>query len=150
MSRYLIGIDLGTTNSALAYVDTREKVTGTAPRLQTFKVPQVVAAGHVGEADLLSSFLYLPGPHDLPPGWVVQQQSQRWFRAGCFAALARRCPQNLPAKCRTGSRFNPPSRPAAACPPPTGRSLSPRVRSPTRRNSPRPHHQPACPFRGRD
>ncbi|CAN5589865.1 Hsp70 family protein [soil metagenome] len=70
MSRYLIGLDLGTTNSALAYVDTREKVTGAAPRLHTFKVPQVVAAGQVGEADLLPSFLYLPGPHDLPPGSV--------------------------------------------------------------------------------
>jgi molecular chaperone DnaK (HSP70) len=68
MTRYLVGIDLGTTNSALAYVDARERVSGAAPRLSTFKVAQTVAAGQVGEAPLLPSFLYLPGPHDLPPG----------------------------------------------------------------------------------
>ena len=26
-------------------------------------------------------------PHDLPPWWVVYQQTQRWLAAGCFAAL---------------------------------------------------------------
>jgi len=26
-------------------------------------------------------------PHDLPPYYTVYQQSQRWFRAGCFEAL---------------------------------------------------------------
>jgi uncharacterized protein YjeT (DUF2065 family) len=67
--RYLVGIDLGTTNTALAYVDTAAKAAG-GPKLHTFRVPQVVAAGQVGEQDLLPSFLYLPGPHDLPPGSI--------------------------------------------------------------------------------
>jgi molecular chaperone DnaK (HSP70) len=70
MSRYLVGIDLGTTNIALAYVDTAEKVRAAGPKLHTFDVPQLVAAGQVGEQPLLPSFLYLPGPHDLPPGSV--------------------------------------------------------------------------------
>ena len=26
-------------------------------------------------------------PNDLPPWWVVYQQTQRWLAAGCFAAL---------------------------------------------------------------
>src|SRR5512146_645019 len=26
-------------------------------------------------------------PHDLPPWWVVYQQSQRWLRAGVFEAM---------------------------------------------------------------
>src|ERR687884_521288 len=26
-------------------------------------------------------------PHDLPPWWVVYQQTQRWLAAGCFAAI---------------------------------------------------------------
>ena len=26
-------------------------------------------------------------PHDLPPWWVVYQQTQRWLAAGCFATL---------------------------------------------------------------
>jgi molecular chaperone DnaK (HSP70) len=70
MPRYLVGIDLGTTNSALAYVDTASKPAAGGPKLHTFNVPQVVAAGQVGEQALLPSFLYLPGPHDLAPGSV--------------------------------------------------------------------------------
>ena len=27
-------------------------------------------------------------PHDLPPWYSVQQQAQRWFKAGCFEAMA--------------------------------------------------------------
>ncbi|QJW97199.1 hsp70 family protein [Frigoriglobus tundricola] len=69
MSRYLVGIDLGTTNIAVAYVDTASKAAG-GPRLHTFKVPQVVAAGQVQDRDLLPSFLYIPGPHDLAPGAI--------------------------------------------------------------------------------
>jgi hypothetical protein len=69
MSRYLVGIDLGTTNIAVAFVDTASKTPG-GPKLHTFKVPQVVAAGQVQEQDLLPSFLYIPGPHDLAPGAI--------------------------------------------------------------------------------
>jgi hypothetical protein len=67
MARYLVGIDLGTTNSALAYVDLAKKARA-RPEVQTFLVPQLVAPGEVGERPLLPSFLYLPGPHDLPAG----------------------------------------------------------------------------------
>ncbi|MBY0461274.1 MAG: Hsp70 family protein, partial [Gemmataceae bacterium] len=69
MSRYLVGIDLGTTNIAVAFVDTASKPVG-GPKLHTFHVPQVVAASQVQERDLLPSFLYLPGPHDLAPGAI--------------------------------------------------------------------------------
>ncbi len=69
MPRFLVGIDLGTTNSAVAYVDTHARNAG-GPKLHTFHVPQVVAAGQVADAPLLPSFLYLPGPHDLAPGAI--------------------------------------------------------------------------------
>jgi hypothetical protein len=69
MPRYLVGIDLGTTNIAVAYVDTASKAVG-GPKLHTFNVPQVVAAGQVQELPLLPSFLYIPGPHDLAPGSI--------------------------------------------------------------------------------
>ncbi|MBA4186419.1 MAG: molecular chaperone DnaK [Planctomycetaceae bacterium] len=69
MSRYLVGIDLGTTNTAVAYVDTASKAVG-GPKLNTFNVPQVVAAGQVQHLPLLPSFLYLPGQHDLAPGSI--------------------------------------------------------------------------------
>ena len=67
MARYLVGIDLGTTNTALAYVDLKAKAKG-GVRLHTFPVPQLVGPGQLGEQPLLPSFLYLPGPHDLPAG----------------------------------------------------------------------------------
>ncbi|MGL4420768.1 MAG: Hsp70 family protein [Gemmataceae bacterium] len=68
MARFLVGIDLGTTNIALSFVDSREKIRSGGPRLQSFPIPQLVASGQLGELPLLPSFLYRPGPHDLPPG----------------------------------------------------------------------------------
>src|SRR5690242_11067595 len=70
MPRYLIGIDLGTTNSALAYIDLKRGRSGKGggPEVQEFPVPQLVAPGEVAPRELLPSFLYLPGAHDLPPG----------------------------------------------------------------------------------
>ncbi|MCS6851406.1 MAG: Hsp70 family protein [Gemmataceae bacterium] len=65
-SRYVIGIDLGTTNSAVAYVDTGSPAQDAA--VVTLPIPQVVAAGQVAERPLLPSFLYLPGPNELPAG----------------------------------------------------------------------------------
>jgi molecular chaperone DnaK (HSP70) len=68
MGRYLIGIDLGTTNSALAYVDLRQAPRGGKPDIKPFLIPQLVTQGEIRDRPLLPSFLYLPGPHDLPPG----------------------------------------------------------------------------------
>jgi molecular chaperone DnaK (HSP70) len=58
--RYLIGIDLGTTNTAVAFVDT---MAGSA--LAVFEVPQLVAPGEVADRRQLPSFVYLAGEHDL-------------------------------------------------------------------------------------
>lgn len=71
MSRFLVGIDLGTTNSAVAYIDLQNKPRAGALGEKTFPVPQLVAAGQMGDRPLLPSFLYLPGQHDLPPGAVA-------------------------------------------------------------------------------
>jgi molecular chaperone DnaK (HSP70) len=62
MARYLIGIDLGTTNSAVAYVDTRAD-----DRVRVFEVPQLVAPGEAAPRRQLPSFVYLAGDHDLGP-----------------------------------------------------------------------------------
>jgi hypothetical protein len=66
LSRFVIGIDLGTTNSALAYVDTGAAEAEARPR--QLLLPQVVQPGVVEERPLLPSFLYLPGPKELPAG----------------------------------------------------------------------------------
>jgi len=54
-----IGIDLGTTNSALAYIDEREAEDRDFPPLHIFETPQLVAAGRVEARRTLPSFLYL-------------------------------------------------------------------------------------------
>lgn len=66
-ARYVVGIDLGTTNCAVAYVDT-ENSTEEKIDIQLFRIPQLVAPGVVEERDLLPSFLYLPSEHDFPQG----------------------------------------------------------------------------------
>ena len=67
MSRYSIGIDLGTTNSAVSYFDLQR--TDARGREQTvLAVPQVTAVGTVETRPLLPSFLYLPNAQEFPAG----------------------------------------------------------------------------------
>ncbi len=66
-SRYIVGIDLGTTNCAVAYVDTKGRERPSAD-IRLFEVPQLVAPGETAPRSMLPSFLYLPGEHDLPAG----------------------------------------------------------------------------------
>ncbi|HTP33195.1 MAG TPA: Hsp70 family protein [Candidatus Acidoferrales bacterium] len=54
-----IGIDLGTTNSALAYIDDREAEDRDFPPLHIFETPQLVAPGRVEPRRTLPSFLFL-------------------------------------------------------------------------------------------
>lgn len=55
-ARYVVGIDLGTTNSAVAYVDTtRQKW-----QVERFDVPQLVAARETEPRESLPSFHYEP------------------------------------------------------------------------------------------
>ncbi len=54
-----IGIDLGTTNSALAYIDEGEAGDRDFPPVHIFETPQLVAAGRVEPRRTLPSFLFL-------------------------------------------------------------------------------------------
>ena len=58
---FLIGIDLGTTNSAVAAVDTRRR----DPRVEVFRIPQLTAPGVVEPRPVLPSFLYFPEPDEI-------------------------------------------------------------------------------------
>lgn len=69
-TRYIVGIDLGTTNCAVAYVDSKGRERPTAD-IKPFPVPQLVASGETAPRAMLPSFLYLPGPHELPPDAAV-------------------------------------------------------------------------------
>jgi molecular chaperone DnaK (HSP70) len=70
--QYVIGIDLGTTNSALAYAEIRPEADPFAPaNVQLLPIPQLVNPGEVRDEDLLPSFLYLPGSSDFPAGTMA-------------------------------------------------------------------------------
>lgn len=82
-ARFVVGIDLGTTNSALVYCDTGQGAD--SPR-RVLSVPQVVSAGTVEERPLLPSFLLVPGPGELPPGSLkLPWEADREFAVGEFA-----------------------------------------------------------------
>ena len=68
-SRYLIGIDLGTTNSVVAYIDTQEVADAGSP-IRVFPVPQLVGPGEVRTLPALPSFLYFPTEDELSAGGV--------------------------------------------------------------------------------
>ncbi len=59
--RYAVGIDLGTTNSAVAYIDTAAK----RRQVTTFPVAQVTAPGEAESLETLPSFHYEPAAAEL-------------------------------------------------------------------------------------
>ncbi|MGD0091326.1 MAG: Hsp70 family protein, partial [Planctomycetota bacterium] len=100
-SRYIIGIDLGTTDSALAYLDLQQGLPGTdsqsqscrellpvsAPAgIQVLEIPQVVRPGAVEGRTLLPSCVYLPAADELPPGSLaLPWDEKRGYAVGEFA-----------------------------------------------------------------
>ncbi len=62
-SRYLVGIDLGTTHTVVAYTDCLE--TGSNPPIKLFKIEQLVAPGEVAARDMLPSLRYHPASGEL-------------------------------------------------------------------------------------
>jgi len=63
MSQYFIGIDLGTTHSAVYYSQSAQASSGTndmPAAIQQLLIPQFIAAGQVDARPLLPSFVYFP------------------------------------------------------------------------------------------
>ena len=93
MSQYIIGIDLGTTNIAVSYLNA-EEAEEAVPEL--FAIIQITDQGERDERATLPSFLYLPDDKevskkalDLP--WAAE-------RDYCVGAFARKNAQLLPGK----------------------------------------------------
>jgi molecular chaperone DnaK (HSP70) len=63
---YIVGIDLGTTNSALARCDAA--IAEESGRIDVQAVPQLVNPNELADRSLLPSFLYLPAGTDFPKG----------------------------------------------------------------------------------
>jgi hypothetical protein len=68
-AQYIVGIDLGTTNSALARCDATAGEQES--RIEIRSIPQLVNPNEVAERTLLPSFLYIPGEFDFPSGSLV-------------------------------------------------------------------------------
>jgi molecular chaperone DnaK (HSP70) len=67
--KYVIGIDLGTTNSALAFTPIPADADPLEPpEVALMAIPQLVNPGEVRDEPLLPSSLFLPGPADFPAG----------------------------------------------------------------------------------
>ena len=65
--KYAIGIDLGTTHSALSYQSMDAKA-GRGAQQAVLPVPQLTAPGTLEPRQLLPSFLYLPADAEFPEG----------------------------------------------------------------------------------
>jgi molecular chaperone DnaK (HSP70) len=63
--RYIVGIDLGTTNSAMCYIDLW-KGSGSGRGIEIFPIPQLTGPAEVSTLRILPSFLYLAGEHEIP------------------------------------------------------------------------------------
>jgi hypothetical protein len=61
---HIVGIDLGTSNCAVAFA----RLADAAPTITDFAVTQLQRPGQVAAQPLLPSCLYLPGPHELAAG----------------------------------------------------------------------------------
>lgn len=60
---FIIGIDLGTTNSIIAF--TKADISGDhPPEIKILQIPQIVGHGVVENRDILPSFIYLPAEHE--------------------------------------------------------------------------------------
>ena len=83
--RFSIGIDLGTTHCALAYVDIAAS-DGETTSYGVLDIPQLTAPGAVESLPLLPSFLYLPHADELASGDLnLPWSSTQDFAVGEFA-----------------------------------------------------------------
>ncbi len=94
-ARFIVGIDLGTTNSALAYIDLQAEAEDRR-RIQIFDVTQLTGPGEVSRLPVLPSFLYLPGRYDIAPEAI----GLPWARANdrFVGAFARDHGAKVPAR----------------------------------------------------
>ncbi len=94
---FVIGIDLGTTNSSLSYAGSGAAGEGPleAPPVHPFAIAQLANPGETRDEPLLPSFLYLAGPNDFPPGSLALPWNAE---APLTGMLARRRGAEVPAR----------------------------------------------------
>lgn len=98
-SRYIIGIDLGTTNTVVAYADTAARGN---PPIRVFEIEQLVALGEVAARPLLPSLRYHPAPGELADSdlhlpWPEPELNAQLPR-GIIGTLARELGSQVPGR----------------------------------------------------
>lgn len=92
-SRFAVGIDLGTTNSVVSYVDLQQ---GDAPDNPVLPIPQLVQPGVVESRGQLPSFLYLPHETEVSPSELVLPWGES--RNGVAGTIARHLGSKTPLR----------------------------------------------------
>lgn len=67
IAKYSVGIDLGTTNSVLAYADLQSM----SARLHVLPIPQLAAPNQIEAYESLPSFLYIPSDREIASGGLA-------------------------------------------------------------------------------
>jgi hypothetical protein len=95
---YILGIDLGTTNSVLAFAP----LSAEEPRVELLPIPQLVAPGVVESRTSLPSFLYLAPEHEATGGAL----DLPWKQAGPLVVgeMARRQSAENPQRTVVGAK----------------------------------------------
>ena len=91
---FLVGIDLGTTNTVVAYADANDAQAG----IQLFAIEQLLAPGEVGARPLLPSLRYHPAAGELAAGDLQLPWPQQDVEHPVLGALARQLGAQVPGR----------------------------------------------------
>jgi molecular chaperone DnaK (HSP70) len=101
MKQYIVGIDLGTSNTVVAYV------AADADEIRVFDIDQLVGFGELGRQDLLPSVRYHPAPGELAPGDLQLPWSgddERDMQPVVIGRLARSLGAQVPGRLVTSAK----------------------------------------------
>ena len=92
MPEYVVGIDLGTTNTVVHYMNVSEE----NPQVEIFNVTQTTEQGEYAELPSLPSYIYLPDGNEVPEGcFELPWQEDAQNSVGAFA---KKNAASLPSK----------------------------------------------------
>jgi molecular chaperone DnaK (HSP70) len=101
MKQYIVGIDLGTSNTVVAYVG------ADADEIRVLDIDQLVGLGEVGAQDLLPSVRYHPAPSELAAGDLQLSWSgadDRDMQPAVIGRLARSLGAQVPGRLVTSAK----------------------------------------------
>ncbi|MEX0140131.1 hsp70 family protein [Massilia sp. LMS1-1-1.1] len=97
---FLVGIDLGTTNTVVAYADANDA----QAEINLFAIEQLVAPGEVGARPLLPSLRYHPAAGELAAGDLQLPWPQQDVDHAVLGALARQLGAQVPGRLVTSAK----------------------------------------------